>query len=180
VSTARGSRGDRRVSRVLLWWPLAVSVSFLIGSLLFAFVPAASGATWVVGIVSNIIMAVVIGIFFGWTQRGVHILIAMVVGAVVTTFGVDLLLLVSSHAENARTELLGFSAFDSFVVYVALCGMVILVGGGALAGVFAHFVLSSSGCLAQARSNPKRRPRTSRLEQFGSGRLSWSDPSGGR
>jgi hypothetical protein len=131
---------------VFLWWTLAISASFRIGSWLLVFVPGVSAATWTVGIVSNVVMAVGVGIYLGWTHRGVHIPIAMVLGAVVTTFGVDLLVLVSGPSDNARFGLSDYAAFDSLVAYVALSGMVILVGGGALAGVFARLMDSRSDC----------------------------------
>jgi hypothetical protein len=160
VANAPASRGDDRISKVLLCWLLAVSISFLIGFLLLALVPAVSGATWGVGIVFNVSMAVGIGIFFGWTRQGLQILLAMVLGAVATVLGLDLLLLVPSPTENAHFGLLGYAAFDGVAVVIALFGMVILIGAGALAGVIAHFVLSRSGCTMHMRSNPKSRRRT--------------------
>jgi hypothetical protein len=160
VSDAPAARGDDRISKVLLWWLLAVSASFLIGFLLLALVPAVSGATWSVGIVFNVSMAVGIGLFFGWTRQGLQVLIAVVLGAVVTILGLDLLVLVPTPTENAHFGLLAYAAFDSVGVLIALFGMVILIGGGALAGAIAHLVLSRSGCIAHMRSNPKRRRRT--------------------
>jgi uncharacterized membrane protein YjgN (DUF898 family) len=160
VPNAPASRGDDRVSRVLLWWLVAVSASFLVGFLLLALVPAGSGPTWGIGIVFNVSMAVGIGVSFGWTRQGLQILLAMVLGAVVTILGLDLLVLVPSPTENAHFGLLAFAVFGSVGVLIALLGMVILIGGGALAGVIAHLVLSRSGCLLRMRSNRKCRRRT--------------------
>ena len=158
MSTA-SAKGDDRVSRVL-WWLLAVSASFLIGLLLLALVPTVSGATWGVGIVFNVSMAVGIGIFFGWTGQGIQILIAMVLGAVVTILGLDLLVLVPSPTENAQFGLLAYAAFDTVGILIALLGMAILIGGGALVGTIAHLVPSRSGCIARKTSNTKCRRRT--------------------
>ena len=159
MSTAPAFRGDDRISKVLLWWLLAISTSFMVGFLLLALVPAVSGATWGVGIVLNVSMAVGIGVLFGWTRQCLQILIAVVLGAVVTIFGLDLLVLVPSPTENAHLGLLAYGALDSVGVLVALFGMVILIGGGALAGLISHSVLSRSGCIANVRSNPKCRRR---------------------
>jgi uncharacterized membrane protein YjgN (DUF898 family) len=160
VSKAPAFGGDDRISKVLLWWLLAISASFLVGFLLLALVPAGSGPTWGIGIVFNVSMAVGIGVSFGWTRQGLQILIAMVLGAVVTILGLDLLVLVPSPTENAHFGPLAYAAFDSVGVLIALFGMVILIGGGALAGVIAHLVLSRCGCLAHTRSNRKCRRRT--------------------
>jgi hypothetical protein len=87
MSNTPTSRGDDRISTVLVWWLLAVSGSVLIGFLLLAFAPAVSGATWGVGIVLNVSMPVAVGVFFGWTHQGLQVLIAVVLGAVVTILG---------------------------------------------------------------------------------------------
>jgi hypothetical protein len=159
VSKAPACRGEDLISKVLLWWLLAIGASFVIGFSLLAIVPAVSGVTWGVGIVCNVSMAVGIGVFFGWTRQGLQILIAIVFGAVVTILGLDLLVLVPSPNENAHFWLLSYAAFDSFAVLVALLGMVILIGGGAIAGVVAHLALSRSGCVARSKGSPKRRNR---------------------
>ena len=153
------TKGDDRVSRVLCWL-LAVSTSFLIGFLLLVLVPAVSGPTWGVGIVFNVSMAVGIGIFFGWTRQGLQILIAMVLGAVVTILGLDLLVLVPRPTENAHFGLLAYAAFDTVGILIALLGMAVLIGGGALAGAITHLVLSRSGCIARMTRNTKCRRRT--------------------
>jgi hypothetical protein len=160
VSGAPGSRGDYRISKVLRCWLLAVSASFLIGFLLLPWVPAMSGPIWGVGIVFNVGAAVGIGVFFGWTRRGIQILIAMALGAVVTILGLDLLVLVPSPTEKSHFGLFAYVAFDCVGVVIALVGMSILIGGGALAGVIGHLVLSRSGCIAHMRNSPKRRRRT--------------------
>jgi hypothetical protein len=173
MSNTPTSRGDDRISTVLVWWLLAVSGSVLIGFLLLAFAPAVSGATWGVGIVLNVSMPVAVGVFFGWTHQGLQVLIAVVLGAVVTILGLDLLVLTPSPAENSHFGLLAYAAFDSVGVLIALFGMAILIGGGALAGAISHLVLSRSGCIVHIRSNRKRRrptlPFTSfRLAKFAS------------
>jgi hypothetical protein len=175
MSNTPTSRGDDRISTVLVWWLLAVSGSVLIGFLLLAFAPAVSGATWGVGIVLNVSMPVAVGVFFGWTHQGLQVLIAVVLGAVVTILGLDLLVLTPSPAENSHFGLLAYAAFDSVGVLIALFGMAILIGGGALAGAISHLVLSRSGCIVHIRSNRKRRrptlPFTSfRLAKFASHR----------
>jgi hypothetical protein len=166
VSNAPASRGDDRISTVLLWWLLAVTGSVLIGFLLLAFVPGVSGATWGVGIVFNVSVAVAIGVFFGWTHQGLQVLIAVVLGAVVTILGLDLLVLRPSLAENAHFGLLAYAAFDSVGILIALFGMVILIGGGALAGAIAHLVLSRSGCIAQMRRKGERQRPTLPFASF--------------
>lgn len=177
MSNATALRGDDRISRVLLWWLLAVSASFLIGFLLLTLAPSVSGATWVVGIVFNASVAVGIGCFFGWTRQGLQILIAMALGAVVTILSLDLLVLVPSPTENAHFRLLAYAAFDSIGVPIALFGMVALIGGGTLAGLISHLVFSRCGCLAQMGSALKCRGRTSSVWPSQFAEVSWSGGS---
>jgi hypothetical protein len=136
-----------------------------------ALVPAVSGATWGVGIVFNVSMAVGIGTFFGWTGRGIQIPIAMVLGAVVTILGLDLLVLVPSPTENAHFGLLAYAAFDTVGILIALLGMAILIGGGALVGTIAHLVLSRSGCIARTSTACHRRRSIPTLHLASSGRV---------
>jgi predicted small integral membrane protein len=117
-----------------------------------------SGPTWGVGTAVNVSWAVAIGVYFGWTRQGFQALVAVVLGTIVTILGLDLLLLVPTPAENAHFGLLGFVAFDSIGLFVALIGMSILIGGGALTGVLIHLTLSRTGCLARIKNGPK--PRT--------------------
>jgi hypothetical protein len=180
VPNTPGSRGDDRISKVLLWWLLTVSASFLIGFLLLTVVPAVSGPTWGVGIVFNVSMAVGIGVCFGWTRQCLQILIAVVFGAVVTIFGLDLLVSVPSPTENAHFGLVAYAAFDSVGVLIALVGMAILIGGGALAGVIANQILSRTGCIPRTRADPLGRRRRTTFRHFNAVTLSNFGTSGRR
>lgn len=161
-------RDADRISKVLLWWLLAVSASFLIGFLFSALDPVVSGLTWGVGTVFNVSMAVAIGVYFGWTRQSLQILIAVVFGAVVTILGLDFLMQVPSPTENAHFGLIAYAAFDSVGVLIALVGMTILIGGGALAGVIANQILSRSGCIAHARRSSLGRRGRMTSGQFNS------------
>ena len=152
------------------WWLLAVSAS--IGFLLLTVVPAISGPTWGVGIVFDVSMAVGIGVCSGWTRQGLQILIAVVLRAVVTIFGLDLLVLKPSPTENAHFGLIAYAAFDSVSVLIVLVGMAILIGGGALAGVIANQILSRTGCIARTRRDPLSRRNRITFGQFNSVTLS--------
>jgi hypothetical protein len=172
VPDAPASRGDDRISKVLQWWLLAVSASFLIGFLLLALIPAVSGPAWGAGTVFNVTMAVGIGFYFGWTRQGLQIFIAVVFGAVMTILGLDLLVSVPSPTENAHFGLIAYAAFDSVGVLIALVGMAILIGGGALAGVIANQILSRTGCIARTRKDPLSRRNRITFGQFNSVSLS--------
>jgi hypothetical protein len=172
VSDTPASRGDDRISKVLLRWLLAVGASFLIGFLLLTVVPAVSGPTWGVGTVLNVSMAVGIGVFFGWTRQALQVLIAVVFGAVVTILGLDLLVSVPSPTENAHLGLIAYAAFDSVGVLIALVGMAILIGGGALVGVIANQILSRTGCIARTRADPLGRRRGTTFRHFNAVTLS--------
>lgn len=150
---ANGSQDDDRISVAVLGWLLAISASFLIGFLLLTFALAVSGPTWGVGTVVNVSWAVAIGVYCGWTRQGLQALAAAVLGAIVTILGLDLLLLVPTPAESAHFGLLGMTAFDSIAVLVALIGMSVLIGGGALIGVMIHLTLSRTGCLARIKNS---------------------------
>jgi hypothetical protein len=136
------------VSPVVISWLVAVTLTFVLGFLGLWLFPGASGTTWGSGIVTNVAMAVIVGGVLGWIRQGLQVLVAVTLGSFVTVLGLDSLLLVPTPTENAHFSLLGVVLFDGPAVLVALVGMAILVGAGAVVGAISRTVQAHCHCLA--------------------------------
>jgi predicted small integral membrane protein len=144
-------RDDWVVSSAVVWWLLAAALSFLLGFLSLALFPGSSGTTWGTGIVTNVAMAVVVGGVLGWMRQWLQVLVAVIFGSIVTLLGLDALLLVPTPTENAHVGLLGLVLFDGAALLVAIIGMAILVGIGAVVGALVRTVLYRCNCLVTLR-----------------------------
>jgi hypothetical protein len=140
--------GSGLISRTVVWWLLATACTFLLGFLILDFFPRASSPTWGGGIGTNVGMAVALGVFLGWTRQWIQVLVASIFGSFVVILGLDLLFLAPTPTENTHLGLIGMVLFDSVTVVVALVGMMILVGLGALIGALTR-VVSKCRCLAK-------------------------------
>lgn len=139
------------VSGTVIWWLLAVSLTFLLGFFAFVVLPGVSDLTWNSGITANVALAVLVGGVLGWKRQWRQILVAITLGSVVTVLGLDALLLVPTPTEDAHVGLLGLALLDGPAVLVALVGMTILVGVGAIVGVLFCAVISRRDCLEMFR-----------------------------
>jgi hypothetical protein len=152
MSTDNRAASDERISPGVRWWLLAVAISFLLGFIFLRLLPQDSSTTWSGGILVNLGLAVTIGIVLGWTRQGIQVLIAVLMGSVVTILGVDLLLLAPIPTENAHLGLLGCVIFDAVAFFVALIGMTILVGVAVLVGLASQLLARRSSCLARLQN----------------------------
>jgi hypothetical protein len=140
--------GRGAVSRAVLWWLLPTASTFLLGFLILDLFPSASSPTWGGGIALNVGMAVVMGVFLGWTHQWLQVLVASIFGSIVVILGLDLLFLAPTLTENTHLGFIGTVLFDSVTLVVALVGMMILVGLGALIGALTRAV-SKCRCLSK-------------------------------
>jgi hypothetical protein len=135
------------IPRAVQWWLLATAASFVLGFLILRFFPSASSPTWGDGIATDVGMAVAIGVLLGWTRQWLQVLVASVLGSVVIILGLDLLFLAPTPVENTHLGLIGTVLFDAVGIGVALVGLVVLVGVGAVIGAFTRAVASRWVCL---------------------------------
>ena len=147
---SQGHDGDV-ISPVVILWLLAVALTFLLGFLGLWLFPAASGTTWGSGIVTNVAMAVFVGGVLGWMRKGLQVLLAVTLGSVVTVLGLNFLLLVPTPAENAHFSFISLVLFDGPALLVALVGMAVLVGVGAIVGALFRTAIARCHCIGKVR-----------------------------
>jgi hypothetical protein len=87
-----------------------------------------------IGIVTNVVLAIGMGIFLGWKMTLSDLPVAIVAGALVTVVGADSLFV-------------GLIIVDAIAIVVAVIGMSILLIGGATVGTVARGLHSGCRCL---------------------------------
>jgi hypothetical protein len=155
----------RGIPRAVSWWLLAATSSFLLGFLVLHFFPSASSPTWGTGIAMNVGMAVAIGTFLGWTRQCTQVLAAASSGAIVIVLGLNLLFLAPTPTEATHLGLIGTVLFDSVSLVVALVGMMVLVGLGAVLGAIIQRA-SKCRCLSEFAARIRKSGRQWRMSGF--------------
>jgi hypothetical protein len=156
VVTETSDEEDEFISRAVICWLLLVTLSFILGLFFFNLLPGADATTWNVGILTNLGMAVAVGALLGWRRQWVQVFVAVTFGAIVTILGLDLLLLDPPPTKSPQWGFLGVGLFDSVALLIALIGMAILVGLGAVAGRLSHAAVSRCRCFAMLKSTLQR------------------------
>ena len=178
----------RQVERT---WLVLIALSFGLGGLAIFLFPSLSEGIYTVGVCTNLVMAVAMGVFVGWTRNWRKLGLAVFSGACLTVVGSDLLEFVLPGASpNAAWDLL----FSAIATCVAVAGMSILVGGAAVATVAVRGVVRHIGnkrgcrlghqvsqrfanCVLSARSNCSDGPSRSPITHLLARRLALRVPS---
>jgi hypothetical protein len=133
----------RRVEHI---WLTLIALSFGLGCLAIFTFPSLSDGIYSVGVSTNLVLAVAMGVFLGSTRNWKQLGLAVFSGAFVTVLGTDLLGLVWPYASaNAAWDLL----FNAIAICVAVTGMSILLGGAAASTIVVRGVarcIKGCGC----------------------------------
>lgn len=111
-------------------WLALIALSFGLGGLATLIFPYLSEVIYSVGVDTNVIMALAMGVFLAWNKNWRQLGLAIFSGACLTVVANDLLdLVLPDESQNAAWFLL----FSAVAICVAVAGMSILIGGAALA-----------------------------------------------
>jgi hypothetical protein len=155
MSVPDRNKRQKLIPAPVIRWLILIALSFVIGGVTIALAPSLSSGVLNVGIVTNVLLAIGMGIFLGWRMALSDLPVAIVAGAVVTVVGVDSLFV-------------GLIILDAIAFVVAVIGMSILLVAGATVGTVARGLHSGCRCL-QNRPRHGVRLRSVWSREIGSG-----------
>jgi hypothetical protein len=121
-------------------WLLLIVLSFAIGGVTIAVFPSVASVVLNIGVVTNVVLAIGMGVLLGWRMTLSDLPIAIFAGALVTVVGTNVLLPL-------------LIVFDAVAIVVAVIGMSILLVVGAIAGTIARGLHSGCRCLRDSPSH---------------------------
>jgi hypothetical protein len=145
MSVPDPNKRERLIPTPVIGWLMLIVVSFVIGRVTIALAPSASSVVLNIGIVTNVVMAIGMGVLLGWNMTLSDLPVAIFAGALVTVVGADSLYL-------------GLLIVDAIAIVVAVIGMSILLVVGATLGTVARGLHSGCRCLRSPPGHGVRRP----------------------
>ncbi len=133
-------------------WLALIALSFGLGGLAIFTFPSLSEGIYTVGVCTNLVLAVAMGVFVGWTRNWRQLGLAVFSGAFLTVVGTDLLDFVLPGASPSAAGDL-FLFVSAIAICVAAVGMSILVGGAAVATILVRGVVR---CIGNRQGMPAR------------------------
>jgi hypothetical protein len=164
MSVPDPNKRQRLIPAPVIRWLLLIVLSFVIGGVTIALAPSTSSEVLNIGIVTNVALAIGMGIFLGWEMTLSGLPVAIVAGALVTVLGADSLWI-------------GLIVVDAIAIVVAVIGMSVLLIAGATVGTVARGLHSGCRCLRNPPRHGLRPPSDWSREISPAASRRWTNPT---